>query len=208
MKTVSLSGSLRENVGKKDAKKHRKVGHVPCVIYGGKEQIHFHTDERSFNKLIFTPEIAFVNIQLDGKEYKAILQDVQYHPVSDRVIHADFLELVEGKEIKMGVPVIIEGVSSGILKGGRLIKKLRRISLKALAENIPENITVDISPLEIGDSIKVKDLNIDNVEFLDSQNSIVVGVRVTRAVEEEEAVVEGEEIEGAEEKTEEAKKEE
>jgi len=195
MKTVSISGSLRENVGKKDAKMNRNLGKIPCVLYGGKEQIHFATDEKSFNKVIFTPEVYIIKLNINGKEIHAILQDVQYHPVSDQILHVDFLEVLEGKPVIIRIPVILEGNPVGVLQGGRLINKLRKLKVKALVEHLPENITVDIKDLIIGDTIRVEDIKADNVEFLDPSNAIVVGVRVTRIVEEEveEEAVEGEE---------------
>ena len=113
MKKVSMSGSLRENVGKKDAKKHRREGNIPCVIYGGEKQIHFVTNEIKFDKVIFTPEVYLITIEIDGKEYLTILQDVQYHPVTDKVLHADFLELADGKTISIGIPVRLTGSAAG-----------------------------------------------------------------------------------------------
>ena len=117
-----MSGSLRENVGKKDAKKHRKEGNVPCVLYGGKEQTHFIVTELGFKKLVFTPDVFIVNLNIDGTEYKSILQDVQYHPVTDRVLHADFLEVVPNKPLIVGLPLTFEGTSPGVIRGGKMIK--------------------------------------------------------------------------------------
>jgi large subunit ribosomal protein L25 len=181
MKTVSMSGSLRENVGKKDAKKLRKQGLVPSVIYGGKEQVHVAIPVADFRHLIFSPDIAFVNINVDGKEYKAILQDIQYHPVTDNILHADFLELVDGKPIVMGVPVKTTGVAPGVLAGGKLTIKIRKMKIKALPEHMPETITIDISDLHIGGGVKVKEVEIENGTALDAPNAQVVSVRVTRA---------------------------
>jgi large subunit ribosomal protein L25 len=194
MKTVSMSGSPRENVGKKDAKKHRREGNVPCVIYGGKEQIHFTVDERNFTNFLFTPEVFIINIELDGTTYSTILQDIQYHPVTDKVLHADFLELVEGKPVKLAIPVRLTGSAAGVIKGGRLVHKARKLSVRGLVEDFPDEVVIDISKLEIGDTIKVKDLRIDNIELLDIPTEMVVGVRTTRVVvEEEEEEEEGEE---------------
>jgi large subunit ribosomal protein L25 len=193
MKKVSMSGSLRENVGKKDAKKHRKEGNVPCVIYGGKEQVHFSMDERNFTKFLFTPEVYIVDIELNGKTYSTILQDIQYHPVTDKVLHADFMELIEGKPVKLAIPVRLTGSASGVIKGGRLVKKLRKVVVKGLVEDIPDELVVDISKLEIGDTVKIRDLRIDKLELLDIPSEMVVGVRTTRVVVEEEEVEEGEE---------------
>lgn len=218
MKTVSMSGSPRENVGKKDAKMNRRLGKVPCVLYGGKEQIHFTADERSFNKIIFTPNVYIIKLKIEGKEYDAVLQDIQYHPVSDKILHVDFLEVIEGKPVITALPVKLQGNSIGVLQGGRLIFKLRKMKVKALVEHLPDDIVIDISKLKIGDSVRVTDVKRDNLEFLDAPNAIVVGVRVTRVVEEvveeeEEEAAEGEEgaaadeSEGKEEQTEQAKSE-
>lgn len=196
MKKVSLSGSLRENVGKKDAKKSRKMGNVPCVMYGGKEQIHFEIDSFAFGKIIFTPETFLVELNIDGKVYNALLQDVQYHPVSDSALHADFLEVVPGKPIITALPIRITGNSPGVIAGGKLQQKLRKMKIRGVVENLPEEIIVDISKLKIGDSIKVKAVVAEHVEFLDIPNSVVVMVKTARgggALEEDEAEEESEE---------------
>jgi large subunit ribosomal protein L25 len=184
MKVVSLSGSLRENVGKKDARKVRNNGEVPCVIYGGKEQIHFSTDSKSFLKIVFTPEVCFVKIDIDGKEYNTILQDIQYHPVTDIVYHADFMEFSDDKPIVMNVPVKVAGVAPGILKGGKLVQKFRKLKVKALPSQMPENIEVNINDLEIGMVIKVADIKADKYTVLDNKNNMIIGVMITRVVEE------------------------
>ena len=181
MRTVSMSGSLRESVGKKDAKKLRKEEKVPCVIYGGKEQVHIAVPVADFRHLVFSPDIAFVDLDVDGKTYHVILQDIQYHPVTDNILHADFLELVDGKPIVMGVPVKTTGVAPGVLAGGKLIIKIRKMKIKALPEHMPETITLDISNLNIGGGIQVKDVEVENGVTLDAPNAVVVAVRVTRA---------------------------
>ncbi|MCK5838858.1 MAG: 50S ribosomal protein L25 [Bacteroidales bacterium] len=196
MKTISISGSLRENVGKRDSKMNRRLGKIPCVIYGGEKQVHFTVDELPFSKLILTPEVYIVKLTINEVSYDAILQDVQYHPVSDRVLHVDFLELTPGKPVIISIPIRIKGVSPGILEGGRLIKKKRKLRVQAMLEFLPDFIELDISPLDIGDSIKIKDLDLENLILLDSPLDMVIAVQVTRIVEEEEEI-EGEE-EGAE----------
>jgi ribosomal protein L25, Ctc-form len=183
MKKVSISGSLRENVGKKDAKMNRNKGLVPCVLYGGKEQVHFAVEEKSFKKLIFTPNSYLVSLNINGKEYNATLQDAQYHPVTDSLLHVDFMELVPGKPIVISVPVAFEGTAVGVFKGGRLIKKFRKLKVKALAEHLPDEIKINIEKLDINDSIKISDIALENIELLEPPTAIVVGVRVTRAVE-------------------------
>lgn len=210
MKTVSLSGSLRGSVGKKDAKLQRRAGKIPCVLYGGKEQIHFVADEKSFSKILFTPEVNIIRITIDGKDYDTIYQEIQFHPVTDRLLHVDFLQVLPDKPVTIAIPVKSEGVSPGVLKGGRLEKKLRKVRVKALAQYLPEYIMINISSMEIGDSVKIGDLKIDHVTFLDAPTNVVIAVRTARQVIEEtgpgaEAAAEG--AEGAE-KKEEGKKEE
>ena len=185
MKTVSLSGSLRENVGKKDAKKHRKNGDFPCVIYGGKEQVHFIANEKEFKKLFNVPAVYIIKININGKEYDTIVQDVQYHPVTDRILHSDFLEILPDKPVVIAVPVKPEGVPTGVLKGGKFIIKLRKVKVKALPKDLPDFIVVKTDDLDIGDSVKVMDIKYENITFLDPPSTVLVGVRTARAVVEE-----------------------
>ena len=184
MKAVSISGSLRENVGKKDAKRNRRDGRIPCVVYGGKEQIHFSVDEKAFGPLIFTPHTYSVNLDIDGKQLQAIIQEVQYHKVSDSVLHVDFFEINPAKPVTLAIPVFFDGVSTGVLKGGKLIKKYRKVKVRALIENMPDEIRVDIAHLDILDSSKIGDLKIENLEFLDPKNSVMAFVKPTRATAE------------------------
>lgn len=179
-----MSGSLRENVGKKDAKANRKNGKVPCVLYGGIEQIHFATNEKDFKNIIFTPEVCFVDLDINGKHYKTTLQDVQYHPVSDNILHVDFLEIIEDKPIIMNVPVKVTGTSPGVLRGGKLITKMRKLKVKGLSNVLPDNVPIDISKLDIGDSVKVNEIAIEGVEFLNVATSVVITIITTRGVEE------------------------
>jgi large subunit ribosomal protein L25 len=184
MKAVSISGSLRENVGKKDAKRNRREGRIPCVVYGGKEQIHFSVDDKAFGPLIFTPHTYSVNLDIDGRKLSAIIQEVQYHKVSDSVLHVDFFEINPAKPITLAIPVFFDGVSAGVLKGGKLIKKFRKLKVRALIENMPDEIRVDVTALDILDSSKISDLKIENLEFLDPKNSVMAFVKPTRATAE------------------------
>lgn len=180
MKVVSLSGSLREGVGKKDAKKVRKEGLVPCVLYGSEKQIHFTVNYIQFDKLLFTPEVSLVDIDIDGQVYRAIIQDVQYHPVSDRTLHVDFLRILENKPVKIAVPVKIKGTSPGVMKGGKLHKKMRRVMIQALENVLPDFVEVDISKLDIGMSARIEDLQMEGVTFLDAARAVVVTVKTAR----------------------------
>ena len=182
MKSVSMSGSLRENVGKKDAKAQRSQGFIPCVIYGGKEQLQFVVEETQFRQILFTPEVKYAELEVSGKKFEAVIQATQWHPVTDKLLHVDFLEVVEGKPVTIGIPVIITGTSQGVLRGGRLVKKMRKLTVKGLLKHIPEVITVDISNLEINDMIKVSDLVMPNLTFVENPNTVIVSVASTRNV--------------------------
>jgi large subunit ribosomal protein L25 len=182
MKSVQLSGSVRPNVGKVDAKAIRAKGHVPCVIYGGTEQVHFHADERAFNPIIFTPNAHIVEINLDGKVYKTVLQEAQYHKINDKLIHADFLEIVEGKPVTANIPVVLEGQSEGVKKGGKLVLKMRKLKVRGIAAQLPDVIQLNISKLDIGNSIAVGDITVEGATLLNAKNVSVVSVVTTRAV--------------------------
>jgi len=191
MKTVSLSGSLRENVGKKDTKALRKAEMVPCVMYGsGEEQIHFATAEKNFKKILFTPETYVIDFEINGKIYKTILQDVQYHPVTDRVLHADFLIVKEDKPVTVTLPVALEGSAAGVMRGGKLKKGVRKVKVCGLIKDLPDYITVNISNVNINEAIKVKDLNIPNVTPITPGYTVIVAVNMARG-----AVVSAEETE-------------
>ena len=187
MKSVSMSGSLRANVGKKDAKQLRNAGQVPCVLYGGEKQVTFSVDERAFTPLVFTPEVHTVDLDLDGQKFQAILQELQTHPVTDKIIHADFVQLIPGKSVTMNLPIKTVGNSAGVKAGGKLIKKLRKVSVRGPIEKMPENISVDLEDRGIGQAVLVRDLNYDGLTFLTSGNSTIVTVQVTRNVVEEPA---------------------
>jgi len=207
MKKVSLSGSPRENVGKKDAKKVRREGNIPCVIYGGKEQLHFMTKYQDFEKLVFSPDVFLVDIDVDGNSYQTILQEVQYHPVTDKILHADFMEISDAKPIVVGMPVHLIGSSVGVMAGGQLIKKMHRVRMKGLTKDMPEFIEVDISDLVIGSSVKIRDLEMEKMSFLDPANAVIVRVKTARTAEEIEGEVEDEEGEEGEEGAEEGAEE-
>lgn len=199
MKTVSLSGSLRENVGKKDAKALRYAGKVPCVLYGGKDQVHFTAEVAAFKHIIFTPETYLINLEIGGKKYQAILQDVQYHPLSDNLLHADFLLIQDSKKVTVSLPVKVKGAAPGVLRGGKLNVKLTKIKLKGLVKDIPEFIEINVSKLDIGQSIKVKDLSIANIIMLSPSTAVIADVKTARGAVGDEASEEEAEGEGSEE---------
>jgi large subunit ribosomal protein L25 len=181
MKAISLSGSARSNVGKTDAKALRKEGKVPCVLYGGKEQIHFSALEADFKPLLFTPDVHTIELNIDGNAYNAILQEVQYHPIKDSLLHADFLAVSEEKPVVIAIPVKVSGNSVGVRAGGKLTIKVRKLKVRGQINNLPDAIEVDISNLEIGQSIKIRDIKNDKLQFLDAPNVAVLSVNATRA---------------------------
>jgi len=191
MKTVEIIGYQRANLGKTESKRLRGESFVPCVVYGGKEQIHFSAPMILFRDVVYTPEARFVELNIEGEIKKAILQDIQFHPVSEVILHADFLELFEDKPIKMSIPVVTQGIAPGIQTGGRLIMKMPRLMIKSLPKDMPESINVDISKLELGKTIKVGDLAPQEYEVLTNQLVSICSVDVPRAMkgktEEEEA---------------------
>lgn len=201
MKKVSLSGSERKNVGKKDAKLMRREGFVPGVLYGNKEQVHFSIKENDLNKIVFTPNVYLLDVDIDGKKAQAILKDVQVHPVTEKVLHADFQEIVEGKKVKVNIPIAVSGLAVGVRNGGKLVQNFRTLTAEALAENLPDTINIDVSDLKIGGKTRVSELGIEGVSFLNPESAVVVAVQMARGAtldEEEEGATE----EAAEEATE------
>ncbi len=187
MKSVSISGSPRADVGKKDATALRNAKQIPCVLYGGKEQIHFAVAATEFKNLIYTPDVHTVDLDIAGKKYFAVLQEAQYHRVHDHLLHADFLEIVPGKPVTMNIPIRTSGTSPGVRNGGKLVKKLKTLRAKGLVEKMPDTITVAIDAMEIGHSVRVEDIKIDGITFLNASNITVVGVETTRAAVAEES---------------------
>ena len=180
MKRVSISGSLRENVGKKDAKLQRVQGKVVCVLYGGENQIHFTVDQLVFDKLIFTPEVFIIDLEIDGTVYPSILKDTQYHPVSDKTLHADFMQLVDGKAVTVHLPIKLEGVAPGVTKGGNLNRKLKTIPVRGLVTDMPDNFIIDISDMQIGDTKAIRDIDFGKLTPQLAEGNLIVGVKTSR----------------------------
>jgi large subunit ribosomal protein L25 len=182
MKSITIKGSERESVGKVATKAIRNAGAVPCVLYGGDQPVHFSADERAFQKLIYTPNAHTVVIEVgEGKSYNAVLQDVQVHPVTDKLLHIDFFQLFDNKEITMEVPVKITGVSPGVLLGGVLRLNTRKLKVKALPKNLPDFIEANISELEMGNKLYVTKLVSDSYKLMHPDNTVVCQVRISRA---------------------------
>lgn len=203
MKSITIKGSKRESVGKVATKALRNADKVPCVLYGGENPLHFSANELDFSKLVYTPNAHTVVLDINGdQKINAILQDIQFHPVSDKILHVDFFQLSDDKEVNMEIPVVIEGSAPGVtLEGGTLVVSKRKLKVRALPKDLPDLINVDISSLKLGDKISIVDLESENFIILHPDNTVVCKVRTSRAsmsIEEEEAL-EGEATEeGAE----------
>ncbi len=189
-----MSGSLRKSVGKKDAKAVRNEGRVPAVIYGTGEQTHFSLKHTDIEKLVYTAKVHLINLDIDGTKKKAFIQEVQHHPLTDRIQHADFIEVLDDRKVKVDVPVNLIGRPIGVLNGGVLSRIFRKLTVYALPDNLPDEIEVDISELRIGDSIKVGDLNFPSLNILQEDMRVICSVKMSRAAIEEEEEEEEEEV--------------
>ena len=195
MKSLAISVKKRENVGKSDSKALRNQGKVPCVLYGGEKQVCFYAHENDLRKLVYTPDVFLVDLDIEGTKTSCILQDIQFHPVTDKILHIDFLEVFADKEVTVEIPVVLTGMAIGVRNGGNLLTRRNKIITRAIPGNLPDAIEIDISELNIGMFIYIKDLKSDKYSFLASDNSVVVGVKTARAAIEEEVE---EEVEGEE----------
>jgi large subunit ribosomal protein L25 len=180
MKTAQLSGSLRANVGKKDAAALRNAEMVPCVLYGQGEQTHFAVKRNDIEKIVFSPDVFQVELEIEGKKAKGIIRELQQHPTKGTVQHVDFLELNEAKSVRVGLPVRLTGSSRGVMAGGKLMQTFRRLTVDGLPKDLPEAIVLDITKLKIGKSIRVSQIEIPGVKFLDPANAVVVSVKMAR----------------------------
>ncbi|MGB9745625.1 MAG: 50S ribosomal protein L25/general stress protein Ctc [Bacteroidales bacterium] len=185
MKTIEIKAEARKNLGKKETEKLRKQGMVPGVLYGGSEPVHFYVPENSLRHLVYTPNVYVVNLTIDSRNTKAILQDIQFHPVTDHILHIDFKEVFDDKPVVMRIPIKLTGSSVGVRAGGKLKQSVRYLKVKGLIKDLPDQLTIDISDLNIGKSIRVGDLSFENIELLDNKRLQVVSVQVTRAVVDE-----------------------
>ena len=185
MKTIEIKAEARKNLGKKETEKLRKQGMVPGVLYGGSEPVHFYVPENNLRHLVYTPNVYIVNLTIDSRNTKAILQDIQFHPVTDHILHIDFKEVFDDKPVVMRIPIKLTGSSVGVRAGGKLKQSVRYLKVKGLIKDLPDQLTIDISDLNIGKSIRVGDLSFENIELIDNKRLQVVSVQVTRAVVEE-----------------------
>ncbi|CAM4060539.1 50S ribosomal protein L25/general stress protein Ctc [Gillisia limnaea] len=196
MKSITINGSKRESVGKKASKALRNAGQVPCVLYGGGEPLHFAADEIAFKGLIYTPDVHTVVLDLAGEKFDAVLQDIQFHPVTDSILHMDFYQIFEDSEITMEIPIHTEGVARGVKNGGVLRYNLRRLKVKGLPGKLPDYIKADVTNLKIGNKLYVTEIKSDDFTVQHPENTVICQVKTSRNIiadiEEEEEVPAGE----------------
>ncbi|MBL7841651.1 MAG: 50S ribosomal protein L25/general stress protein Ctc [Cyclobacteriaceae bacterium] len=181
MKTIEIVGYKRANLGKSESQRLRNEGYVPCVVYGGNEQVHFYAPMILFRDLVYTNEAHFVHLNVEGEESKAILQEVQFHPVSEIILHADFLKIADDRKIKMSIPVRLVGKAKGVDKGGALVRKRAALKVAGFAKDMPDHIDVDVSDLDFHHAVKVGDMKMNGLEFLDPKQAAIAAVEVPRA---------------------------
>ena len=199
MKTLAISVKARPQVGKSSTRALRNQGNVPCVLYGGEKQVTFYAHENDFRKLVYTPDTFLVELDIEGSKTKAVMQDIQFHPVTDKILHIDFLEVFDNKPVTVSLPVILQGIALGVRNGGNLLFRRPKIITKGLISNLPDSISINVEDLAIGMFIYIKDISIDGCEFLAPPNSVVVGVKTART-----AILETVDNEDDEESTEES----
>ncbi|MFH1004461.1 MAG: 50S ribosomal protein L25/general stress protein Ctc [Bacteroidota bacterium] len=188
MKTITLSGSIRKTIGKKDANALRREKKIPCVLYNEKNQLHFAASEKDFKDIVYSPDVHLIKLDIEGKQTEVIMKDIQFHPVHDNILHVDFMEVFPDKPITIDIPIKIEGTSVGVKEGGKFLKKLKKIRVKGIISKIPETININIENLKIGDYIRIKDLNYEGITFMHEQNASIVAVKKARVVVEETTV--------------------
>ena len=181
MKTVEIIGYRRANLGKAGSQKLRDEGLVPCVLYGGDEQIHFYSPMILFREVVYTNEAHFVHLNIEGEESQAILQEVQFHPVSEIILHADFLRISEDRKVKMNIPIRLVGEAPGVAKGGALVRKRAALKVYGFPKDMPDHIDVDVSELDFHHAVKVSDMKMDKLDFLDPKHASIAVVEVPRA---------------------------
>mgnify|MGYP000900177658 FL=1 len=180
MKSITIQGQKRESVGKKSTKALRDAELVPCVVYGGAEPLNFSTEEKSFKNLVYTPDAHTVELVINGEKINAVLQDIQFHPITDRILHADFYQLSADKPVIMEVPVKITGRAKGVVAGGVLRQSFRKLRVKAIPANLPDEIIVDVTPLKIGNKLYIGDIKSEAYTFMHPDNAVVAAVKMSR----------------------------
>jgi len=186
MKSIEMKCAIRPALGKKESKKERKENLIPCVLYGGEEIVHFSTHENQFLPLVYSHEVCTVILKMNGSSYNAILKDIQFHPVTDKILHADFLHIHENKKVNIAVPVHAHGFAEGVRQGGKLYLEHRLLKVHALLKNLPDHIDIDVTELLVGQAIRIGDIHVKDVEFIEPKNVVVASVKITRASKETE----------------------
>jgi len=181
MKTFELSGEVRSELGKKATKAVRASETIPCVLYGGKKNVHFTVTESAVRKLVYSPDVFVVNLTVGSTTTKAIMKEIQFHPVSDKILHIDFVEINETKPVVVEVPVLLKGLAEGVKAGGKLSLEIRKLKVKGLYTNVPEKIEVDVTSVGLGKTVQVGKLQVENLEILNNKNAVVAQVKLTRA---------------------------
>jgi len=200
MKTITISAEKRTELGKKSTRDLRKADHVPCVMYGGAEVVHFHAHENDFRHIVYTPSAFIVEVDLDGKKHKAVMHDLQFHPVTDKLNHIDFVEVFDDKPVTVEVPIKLVGAAIGLKDGGKPRQRRRVLKVRGLVQHLPDELDIDITDVSIGDVIKIGDLSYDNLEILDPSQSMIFAVvssRISKGMEMGEAEAEAEEAAAA-----------
>ena len=181
MKSLAISVKERENVGKSSSKALRNQGKVPCVLYGGEKQVCFFAHENDLRKLVYTSDVFLVDLDIEGKKTRCVMQDIQFHPVTDNILHIDFLRIFDDQSFKIELPINLEGNPIGVRNGGRLALNMRRLLVEGLSKDLPELITIDISEIKIGQAIRVSNLQLDNLNILNNEHDVIVAVKTARA---------------------------
>ena len=208
MKTFKIKVNKRENIGKSSSKKLRNQQNVPCVMYGGDQVFHFYAHENSFSKMVYTNEVFIIEVDMEGDIHKGVIQDIQFHPVTDKIQHIDFVEIFDNKPVVVNIPVELTGSSIGIKNGGKLRQKRRTLKVKGLIKDLPDQLKIDITNVDVADVIKIGDLKYDNLEILDPHRSMVVSVISSRVAMKSATMAEAEEVVAEEPEAEEAVEEE
>jgi len=196
MKTIKISAEKRTELGKKSTRDLRKTDHVPCVLYGGAEVLHFHAHENDFRHIVYTPDAFIVEVNLDGKAHRAVMQELQFHPVTDKLYHIDFVEVSDDKPVTVEIPIKLEGIAIGLKDGGKPRQRRRVLKVRGLVAHLPDELVIDVTDVAIGDVIKIGDLSYDNLEILDPSRSMIFAVvssRISKGMEMGEAEAEAEE---------------
>jgi len=181
MKIIEIKGTARKEVGKKSTRELRKADQVPCVLYGGKKVIHFHAETKIFRHLVYTPNVYIVNLEIGKTKVNAVMQAIDFHPVTDAILHIDFLEISDDKKVNIAIPVRLNGLAKGVQEGGKLMLKQRKLNIRGFAKDLPDTLDIDITEMTLGKSKKVSELSFDKLELLDPKNSVVAAVRLTRS---------------------------